>query len=335
MASSLIVSFQPGMEPLAERDIHGADPRARLAETLEPGVWRVEAASGAPALVGAIRKAWPIALRHMHPVEREARLEAPTPESLAAALVGLGEHIPSPATWSVQTRVLSGAPALKAYDVNDAVAAAIGRDCYERKSPEWVVSVCVAPGRAFAGVSRADDNLSPWPGGAARYAGGADALSRAKKKLMEAIDTFGLAPRAGQRAVDLGAAPGGWSQLLLELGLSVTAVDPALLDDRLAHPGLTHFRGTAERWLTSAAHPVDLMVSDMRMDARDAARLLIGAARWLTPGGDIVATLKLPERGFVATLDDALGILAEAFAVRARHLFHNRQEVTVHLVPRR
>lgn len=344
MAQSILVSFQPGMEPLVEREIHGADPRAKLAESLEPGLWRVAPASDDPAaerLRAALVRREPIALRHLHPVEvdRELSRDGAGVEALVQAVAPLLSRVSG--RWSAQTRVLAGALGeAKAYDVNDALAAHAERAglgaaaVYDRKSPELVVSVCVAPGRVLAGVSRVAENLSSWPGGAARYAGGADALSRAKKKLMEAIDVFGIVLPASGVAVDLGAAPGGWSQLLLERGWRVVAVDPAVLDERLESERLTQVRATAERYLAGARDRVDLVVSDMRMDARDAARLMVAFERVLKPGAMIVTTLKLPERGFVPVLDAALLILSERYAVRARHLFHNRSEVTAVLTPR-
>lgn len=340
MAQALLVSFQPGMEPLVEREVHQAEGRAKLAESLEPGLWRVVPASddrGAERLRAALLKREPIAIRHLHPVE----VDAPTDglEAVVEAVAPLLSRVSG--RWSVQTRVLAGAlGGVKAYDINDALAlkahqaALVSAVDYDRKSPDVVVSVCVAPGRVLAGVSKVAENLSSWPGGAARYAGGADALSRAKKKLMEALDVFGLELPESGVAVDLGAAPGGWTQLLLERGWWVVAVDPAALDERLESERLTQVRATAERYLAGARDRVDLVVSDMRMDARDAARLMLAYERVLKPGAKVVTTLKLPERGFVPVLDAALGILAERYAVRARHLFHNRSEVTAVLTPR-
>lgn len=343
MAQAILVSFQPGMEPLVEREVHQADGRAKLAESLEPGLWRVVPAAddlGAERLRAALLKREPIAIRHLHPVDVDVAADGL--EAVVAAVAPLLSRVSG--RWSVQTRVLAGAlGGSKAYDVNDALAArasegpGAGEASYERKSPDVVVSVCVAPGRVLAGVSRVAENLSSWPGGVARYAGGADALSRAKKKLMEALDVFGLELPESGVAVDLGAAPGGWTQLLLERGWWVIAVDPAALDERLESERLTQVRATAERYLAGAAagrDKVDLLVSDMRMDARDAARLMLAFERVLKPGAKVVTTLKLPERGFVPVLDAALGILSERYAVRARHLFHNRSEVTAVLTPR-
>lgn len=334
--TGILVSFQPGMELLAEREIHQADPRSRLSESLEPGLWRVVAASDdrdARRLISNLHERFPIAIRHLHPVQVDNALSGnDLVAEIVEALAPLGEKVEG--SWSVQTRVVGGAlGGAKAYDVNDALAARIGATGYDRKQPEQVVSVCVVPGRVFAGVSSVKDNLSSWPGGAARYAGGPDALSRAKKKLMEALDVFGLELPSRGTAVDLGAAPGGWTQLLLEKGWRVIAVDPAALDERLDSDGLTQVKTTAERYLASARETVDLIVSDMRMDARDAARLMLEYGRLLRPDGLIITTLKLPERGFLSVLDTALAILGERYSVRARQLFHNRSEVTAVLTP--
>ena len=140
------------------------------------------------------------------------------------------------------------------------------------------------------------------------------------------------------RALDLGAAPGGWTRLLLEAGLHVVAVDPARLDPRLAkQPRLEHYRGYAETYLENAVEThksFDIIVSDMRMDAREAARLLVQASACLLSDGFIISVLKLPhetpEIDPLKNLNEALSLLQRHFAiVQARQLFHNRQEVTV------
>jgi 23S rRNA (cytidine2498-2'-O)-methyltransferase len=341
----LVVSFQPGVETLVEREVRRADPHATLAETLEPGLWRVACAKDDPQgtrLRGAMLREPPIAIRHMHPIGVDATVE--TLEALVAAINPIGQGLARGLTCAVQTRLvgrstLKGEP--RAFDVNDAVLADLGPRfadlgiAHDRRRPEQVVSVTIAGSRVLAGLSPTRENLSAWPGGMARIAGGDDALSRAKKKLLEALEVFGLSlPRAG-RALDLGAAPGGWTQVLLEQGLSVMAVDPASLDHRLQSTALEHFRGTAERFLaTSPRGAFSVIVNDMRLDARDAARLLLAVDALLAPGGLIVTTLKLPERGFAAVLDQALAILREHYRVEARQLFHNRSEITAVLRPR-
>ena len=78
----------------------------------------------------------------------------------------------------------------------------------------------------------------------------------------------------------------------------------------------------------------DLIVNDMRMDAREAARLLVRAAVCLHNDGFVLSVFKLPhETGQVdplVNLKEALNLLKRRYGiVQARQLFHNRQEVTV------
>ncbi|MGC8651718.1 MAG: SAM-dependent methyltransferase [Candidatus Micrarchaeia archaeon] len=53
-------------------------------------------------------------------------------------------------------------------------------------------------------------------------------LNRAEYKIAEAFESFGIKVNAG-RALDIGAAPGGWTDFLLSNNLSVVAVDSAFL----------------------------------------------------------------------------------------------------------
>ena len=67
--------------------------------------------------------------------------------------------------------------------------------------------------------------------------------SRAYFKLEEALDLAGVEDLGGKRALDLGAAPGGWTECLLDRGASVVAVDPGALDDAVARrPGVRHIQ---------------------------------------------------------------------------------------------
>lgn len=126
--------------------------------------------------------------------------------------------------------------------------------------------------------------------------------------------------------------------------MRVVAVDPAALDPRLAKPPqranqLAHYRGYAQDYLATVLrdNPGEryaVIVSDLRMDALAAARLMADYAALLKPDGFIITTLKLPHATRTvkpeALARKALKRLAESFAtVRARQLFHNRQEITV------
>jgi 23S rRNA (cytidine2498-2'-O)-methyltransferase len=86
-----------------------------------------------------------------------------------------------------------------------------------------------------------------------RFAGGEVAVpedrrppSRAYRKLLEAELRSGVSIAAGERCVDLGAAPGSWSWVALQRGARVLAVDRAALRaDLMRHPRLRFVRGNA------------------------------------------------------------------------------------------
>lgn len=58
---------------------------------------------------------------------------------------------------------------------------------------------------------------------------GQNVVNRSEFKLREAIEFFGIDLTKAQKALDIGAAPGGWTHYLAEQGIKIAAVDNALL----------------------------------------------------------------------------------------------------------
>jgi 23S rRNA (cytidine2498-2'-O)-methyltransferase len=95
-----------------------------------------------------------------------------------------------------------------------------------------------------------------------------EAPSRSVLKLAEAFEVF-LSDeektqwiRQGMHAVDLGAAPGGWTWHLVQLGMQVVAVDNGPLKGVVAeHPSVKHLRQDGFRYRPK--NPVDWLVCDM------------------------------------------------------------------------
>lgn len=344
---AVVATGQAESEAAIVAELNAAAPDVTL-EGLAPGVWR---AASATDLVARFREHPPLFIRHVCPATLEVALEGTEadPARIAGAAAALWGALAPDLPLSVQTRLLASELPYRPFAVNDAVVAtapaAIPRDV---RRPRQIASVVVARRPrgglvALVGLSRAEDNLSDWAGGAHRLAREDDQVSRAEGKLVEALAVFGLEPPRGGTAVDLGAAPGGWTRVLRQRGLSVTAVDPGALDPRVARdPQVTWLPTTAERWLATSPAPVDVCVADMRMDARDAARLMREVAPFVR--GFAVLTLKLPEREPARVAAEALRLLVEPARpggrpgwriAQARQLFHNRSEVTVALVPAR
>jgi len=170
----------------------------------------------------------------------------------------------------------------------------------------------------------------------------AEAPSRSTMKLAEAIEVFidrseqTRLLRPGMTAVDLGAAPGGWSWQLVKRGIRVTAVDNGPMKGLLAtHPLVQHLKQDGFKYAPRKA--VDWLVCDI-VEKPSRVAELIGA--WFAAGWcrHAIFNLKLPMKQRVAALDSALGGIRKRldeeginYRMIAKHLYHDREEVTVFL----
>jgi len=178
---------------------------------------------------------------------------------------------------------------------------------------------------------------APWPQGIPRLKFPREAPSRSTLKLEEALLVL-LDERERERwlkpgmsAVDLGAAPGGWTWQLVRRSLRVTAVDNGPMASGLLQSGLvTHRREDGFRFRPARA--VDWMVCDMVEQPRRIAELV---ARWLGAGWCRYAifNLKLPMKKRFEESQRCLKMITEAAPagadLRARQLYHDREEITV------
>jgi 23S rRNA (cytidine2498-2'-O)-methyltransferase len=347
--NALIVTAHPEFLDAGLAEIRRFDKRLVNVEPLGPGI-ALCTTPDVPTLMRLAAEQHPIFVRHIAPVQTIVPLSDTEHDvgklALATATLPTFERLERGQRFAVQTRIIQseGNSVKRPYSsgqLNKALAEAIIEETgavESIKKPQIVVSLLCTAGKGYLGISLARENLSDWPGGARHFAQTPEQISRAEFKLLEALEVFGVTLPTQGRVLDLGAAPGGWTRVLLEAGLYVVAVDPANLDPRLAkHPRLEHYRGYAENYLEDAIKTrksFAVIVNDMRMDARDAARLLGQASRILRGDGFVISVLKLPhatrEIDPLATLRAALKLLDKHYSVvEARQLFHNRQEVTV------
>ncbi len=195
--------------------------------------------------------------------------------------------------------------------------------------------------RALIGTTD-PQNSAAWPMGILRQQMPHDAPSRSYLKLAEAFAVF-LSPQeqkkwlaAGMRAVDLGAAPGGWSWCLIQHGLKVTAVDNGPMKGAAAdHPAIKHLRQDGFKYRPT--RPVDWVVCDM---VEQPARVAALMAEWVASGLSTRAifNLKLPMKKRVEALANALNDVRAVldkkgmrYRLEAKQLYHDREEVTVFL----
>jgi 23S rRNA (cytidine2498-2'-O)-methyltransferase len=349
----LIVTAHPEFASASITELKQLDKRLTRIAELAPGVTLCGTAD-VTALMQLAARERPIFVRHLAPVQTITNLSNTTQDLavLATAIANLpgltllerGTHF-AVQTRFAQTEEKQGARPYSSGQINQALAEMVAEETgavESIKKPQMIISLLCTTDKGYMGISTAEENLSSWPGGARRFAQTPEQISRAEFKLLEALEVFGVTLPSQGHALDLGAAPGGWTRLLLEVGLNVVAVDPANLDPRLTKSKhLEHYRGYAENYLDEAIRKssdwschFDVIVNDMRMDAREAARQLVKASLCLRADGFIISVFKLPHAAPginpLTNLKEALKILSTRFSlVRAYQLFHNRQEVTV------
>jgi 23S rRNA (cytidine2498-2'-O)-methyltransferase len=211
---------------------------------------------------------------------------------------------------------------------------------HEANAGELVLSAIVARDDPWVlGVHRHHRGRSPHPGGSYPLSVPSDTPSRAFAKIEEAIATFDLPVRAGDTALELGAAPGGATYALLRRGVSVVAVDPASMDPRLFDypaPGaarLTHLDLTmAELRREMLPRNVAWLLLDVHLAPQVALRAARKIAAWFRESLlGAVLTLKLNDWSFAERLEAFLSQAREMGLVepRAKQLVSNRQELCI------
>ena len=196
--------------------------------------------------------------------------------------------------------------------------------------------VCLtAPEAAL--VAAADIAASaPWPGGIPRLKFPRAAPSRSTLKLEEAFlvlldeDERARWLKAGMHAVDLGAAPGGWTWQLAHRSIRTIAIDNGPMDAALMESGVVEHR-RVDGFRFQPPRAVDWLVCDMVEQPRRIATLI---AHWL---GErwcrrAIFNLKLPMKKRYDEVQLCLDILRDAVPgldIRAKQLYHDREEITV------
>jgi len=213
-----------------------------------------------------------------------------------------------------------------------------GRGSLDAQAKRRLHAFLVDGATAFVGTSDAAHG-SRWPLGIPRLAMPREAPSRSTLKLAEAFVVFlgddaARLLRPGMRAVDLGAAPGGWTWQLAQRGLRVTAVDNGALKGPVAaDPLVLHVR--ADGLVFRPRRAVDWMVCDIVQAPSRTAEL---CARWIAEGSArrTIFNLKLPMkkrsdavREARAHIDAILRRAGGRHSLALRQLYHDREEITV------
>ena len=190
--------------------------------------------------------------------------------------------------------------------------------------------VMVEPNEWWYGYHFADTVAQRWPGGVPLFDTTIETYSRAYFKLKEALLWSGISVKPGDICAEIGAAPGGASQLLLEMGAQVIGIDPAEMEQEiLDHENFTHIRRRS-----SEVKKRDLsQVKWLTADVNAAPQFTLDAITEIVqhPSIDVkgvILTIKLLERKLVTGIPELMGQLKELGfqVVKSRQLAFNRNE---------
>lgn len=341
VVSKLICTANHGFAPYAQEELHRLFGSVK-SKMLVPGeVMLVSLQHGIQDIYDLMQRQEPIFLRHMFAVHWEYEYSEEmndawawlselnqfimSKESLQGAKITIQTRKSSESLWQDSPAELKGI-------IQDGLNSLNAE--FVVKEAEYVISVFVAQHAVYAGIDVVEHNLSDWNGGKVRFQKEEGQVSRAKFKLLEAEASFGIPFSSFTSALDIGAAPGGWTSFLLERGLKVTAVDPAkMAPSVLASPNLTYLRKNADS-VKFKEDQFDLLVCDMSWSPKGTAKLVIDLLYALQPGGTAVVTVKLLHKKPMALITEVIDMFqaARLQVQRAKQLAHNRDEITLYMI---
>ncbi|MBL8889618.1 MAG: hypothetical protein JNL67_06545 [Planctomycetaceae bacterium] len=196
-----------------------------------------------------------------------------------------------------------------------------------------ILDLCLLePSQIFIGQHEVRRSHQRWSGGVIPLVPTTvPPISRAYFKIREAVSWAGLHLRPGQTCVEIGSAPGGSCQWLLEQDLRVIGIDPADIDPVIAtHPNFTHIRRRGREVRRQEIKNCDWLLSDANLPPNyvlDTIADLVSHPS-IKPKG-LVLTLKLPDTKLLEHWQVWQSRVADwGFPnIRGRQLIFNRQEV--------
>lgn len=201
--------------------------------------------------------------------------------------------------------------------------------------------VQVDPALFFVGVHRVSEDVPIhvyYPGGVIPLKLPEEAVSRAWLKFEEGLRWSGLPIGRESICMDIGAAPGGASQVLLARGAQVIGIDPGEMDPTvLNHSNFTHIRGRINQTKRILYKNVRWLIADMNV----APTYTLEVIGELTARKDIklkglLFTLKLPHWDLAEKLPEYARRI-KRFGMKKilfKQLTFNRKEIMVCALPR-
>ena len=200
------------------------------------------------------------------------------------------------------------------------------------ETPEKTVVVQIFQDRAYVGVTMTSNLLVKEIKKFRKYAKGERPFTRAEFKLREALKTFNVKVSEDYYALDVGAAPGGWTKVLSENVGKVVAVDPANLHPSIKElENVEHLKIRAEE-LSSEYTNFDVLTNDMNISPVESAAIMNDLANRLKEGGEAIMTIKFVTRDRKGHIQEAKKVLDSEYQdIKIKRMPHNKNETTLYM----
>lgn len=329
-----VVSYKPFYEPLLFNELNARCKGMKLSNRADSSA--VFSVSDYVSVLEEIEKEDFVFLQHIHPYQCSAPISGTEADmqQYFDMLETLLPYLTDEDRLTCQCRIDTSIPfSYSNQDLTKGLSEYLTAKgfCVEPASADTAVSLTVYKDIAYLGISRLSHNVSDWTGGVLFYSS-EGVICRAEFKIEEAFKVFGIDVKDGMTALDLGAAPGGWTHFLSCQGVSVDAVDPANLDDEVKKAkNVKHYKMLAQEFVREYKDKrYDIIVNDMKMDSNESIDILCEMSSQLKPDGCCLLTLKLPKSNIQKRINIAKQVLGRRFeTVQVRQLYFNRSEVTV------
>lgn len=334
-----IITFTPHFKKTVLDELSNADTSVSIEFLIDEGKALINCNQKESAFISNLKKSNPIFIKHIFPVQQTGDISGNLSEDLKSILDSCSKIVKmKDSKFAVQCRLTSGSNNYSAKDIEVGVGM-----FYEEKGniPSfsdknllnediYVISVYIYKDKYFLGFSKSDDNLNFHCDEARIFSVSGREISRAENKLKEALSKFKITLSGKGKALDLGAAPGGWTKVLADFGYDVVAVDPGDLDLKLSNnPKIIHQKVRIEN--LEFNEEFDVITNDMNLEPKNTAEIMVNLAHCLKDKGIAIVTLKLPFNP-IKGIEEAKAVLSEKYEVlEIKSLFHNRQEVTAYI----
>jgi 23S rRNA (cytidine2498-2'-O)-methyltransferase len=338
--SKFIVTFTPCFRKSVIKELCAINKEIIVEKTLSDAIILIQVNTSIEDFTQKIMSASPIFIKHLMPVMIEGKINGNLEDDKTIINNDLEKivKLDKGQRFAVQCRIIAGGKQKLDYSSKD-LEVFIGQN-YEDKGgiPTFndlavqnidiaIISILINKEDYYLGFSTSKENLNF---SCDEYRIGSREsrkISRAENKLKEALVKFNVTLDGKGVALDIGAAPGGWTKVLVDYGYDVIAVDPGdLHPDLQNNPKIKHFKTRIEN--LEFENYFDIIVNDMNIDSQVTAQIMNSLSPMLKDEGICIVTLKLPNKS-EDKIAESLAILSNCYDVLdTKSLFHNRQEVT-------